>query len=204
MATAADRLALIITANGGQAVTELGKVGQAAEKNLGAAENRIDRLSHKMTSFGAGALAAGAVAAPGLKLAADATQDLADSVDKADATFGSSKGLEQYADGAATSMGKSKAESPRRGVCVRAPVEAGRAWGAALAESSAGLAQRTADLAEKYKRSRTRKCSRRSRTSSKTGSNKSLKGLLGINVQLKPEDLKASTRQPRRRRSWMR
>lgn len=189
MATAADRLALIITANGGQAVTELGKVGQAAEKNLGAAENRIDRLSHKMTSFGAGALAAGAVAASGLKLAADATQDLADSVDKADATFGSSKGLEQYADGAATSMGKSKAEALDAASAYGLLLKQAGLGGAALAESSAGLAQRTADLAEKYKKPY-EEVQQAIENVLKTGSNKSLKGLLGINVQLKPEDLK--------------
>ena len=72
MATAADRLS-IITANSGQAVTELGKVGQAAERTSAAGNRASSQLSHLDDELRR--RHAAACVRPGLKLAA--AQDLA-------------------------------------------------------------------------------------------------------------------------------
>lgn len=110
MTTATDRLALIISANGSQAITELGRVGAAAKKNLGDTEKSIDRLGSKMTTFGATAAAGGAVAASGLFSVAKASAQLVDATQAADVTFGKnlSASIEQFAGKAQDDLGLSR------------------------------------------------------------------------------------------------
>jgi len=187
--SATERLQLLITANGTQAVNELGKISRAAKADIGSAERSIDGLSAGLTRFGAASLVAGGVAARGLYSAAEAAQGLADSVDKADATFGSASQLSGFADRAAKSMGLSK----------EAALDAASAYGlllqqaglgrAGLAETSSQLAQRTSDLAERFKKPY-EEVQKAIENVLKTGSNKSLKGLLGIDVQIDPADIK--------------
>lgn len=189
MATATERLALLITANGDQAIRELGKVGATAKRDIGDAENRVQRLSGSLTSMGAGAVAAGATVASGLYAAVQAAQGLADSVDKADAVFGSSKGLEQYASGAAESMGRSKEAALDAATAYGALLKQSGLSGSALASSSSQLAQRTADLAERFKKPY-EEVQAAIESVIKTGSSKALKGLLGVGIQIDPAGLK--------------
>jgi hypothetical protein len=70
-----DRLALLITADVDQAVRGFKKVGTAAEKELGGAEKRMDKLGNTMTTAGAGMVAFGAVALVGLGKAAQASEE---------------------------------------------------------------------------------------------------------------------------------
>jgi hypothetical protein len=70
-----DRLALLITADVDQAVRGFKQVGKAAEKELGGAEKRMDKLGNTMTTAGAGMVAFGAVALVGLGKAAQASEE---------------------------------------------------------------------------------------------------------------------------------
>lgn len=109
MATATERLALLITANGSQAIRELDKVGTTAKKSVGEAETSVGRLSSSLTSVGAGAVAAGATVASGLAVAVKSASDLGESSNKAAVIFGKSFGqIEEFASGAATNLGQSK------------------------------------------------------------------------------------------------
>lgn len=56
-----DRLALIITADGAGAIKEFNKVGAAAEKELGKAEDRTKRVGSQMQSTGVAMIGAGAL-----------------------------------------------------------------------------------------------------------------------------------------------
>lgn len=189
MATATERLALLITADGGQAIRELDKLGASSKKNIGEAENRIGRLSSQLTTFGAGAVAAGATVASELYKAAESAQGLADSVDKADAVFGSSKSLERYAQTAANKMGMSKEAALDAASAYGALLKQSGVGGQALATASEALAQRTADLAERYKKPY-EEVQKAIEATVKTGSAKALKNLLGIGVQIDPASLK--------------
>lgn len=189
MATVTERLALIVSANGGQAIRELDKVGTTAKTQLGSAEASIDRVSTKMTSFGAASIAGGLVVASGLKVAADAAQGLADSYDKADAVFGSSTGLAKFADTSAEKLGLSKEAALDAASAYGSLLAQSGIGGNALASASAALATRTADLAEKFKKPY-EEVQAAIEAVIKTGSNKSLKGLLGVDIQIDPADLK--------------
>ena len=129
MATASERLALVITANGSQAVTELTKVGTTARTQLGAAEKSMDRIGTGMVNAGGAKVAAGgAVAVTAMFAAANAAQGLADSIGKAEDVFGSSVNLTAYSERAAESMALSK----------EAALDAASAYGLLLKQSGVG------------------------------------------------------------------
>lgn len=69
-----DRLAIIITANGSQAVSEFNRVGRAAGRSLSQAETRAQKLGATMTRVGATMLTAGAVATVGMFKLAQASE----------------------------------------------------------------------------------------------------------------------------------
>lgn len=70
-----DRLAIIITANGSQAVGEFNRVGRAAGSSLGQAEQRTQRLGSQLTRAGAAMVTFGAVALVGLYKLAQAAEE---------------------------------------------------------------------------------------------------------------------------------
>lgn len=109
MATATERLALLITANGQQAIRELGQVGSAAKKGVGDAERQIAKLENSLSTIGAASIAGGAVVASGLYMAVRAASDLGESSNKASVIFGRNFGqIQEFAEGAADSIGQSK------------------------------------------------------------------------------------------------
>ena len=107
---ATERLALIITASGAQAITELNRVGATAKTQLGTAETSIDRVSSKMIGLGAASTAGGAVASRALFGLAQSAAQLIDATQAADVTFGTdlSSSLEQFATTAQKTLGLSK------------------------------------------------------------------------------------------------
>lgn len=70
-----ERLAFILSLDASGAIRGFQKVGDAADKELGRADNRLDKLGSNMTKFGAGAVAASGVAAVGLFKFAQASQE---------------------------------------------------------------------------------------------------------------------------------
>ena len=51
-----ERLQILIDADAGGAVREFKKIGNTADRELGKATKSMDRMSSKLTSFGAGAV----------------------------------------------------------------------------------------------------------------------------------------------------
>ncbi len=72
-----EKLQYLITVDSAGAVKGFQNVGKSAEKELGKAEDRIDKVGARMTKFGAGALASAGVLGAGLFKTANAFQDLA-------------------------------------------------------------------------------------------------------------------------------
>lgn len=70
-----ERLALLITANGSQAIAEFQKTGAAAQKSLTAAQTSSQALSANLVRVGAGMAALGGVALVGLYKAAQAAEE---------------------------------------------------------------------------------------------------------------------------------
>jgi hypothetical protein len=112
MASMSQRLQFVIAADSKGAVKAFEDVGKAADKGLGKADDRLDKLGSRMVRFGAGAMAFAGVAAVGLKKLADAASDLGESVNKAGEIFGdSTDDIEKFGEAAARSIGMSKREA---------------------------------------------------------------------------------------------
>lgn len=63
-----ERLQILIDADAGGAVREFKKVGNTADRELGKATKSLDRMSSKLTSFGAGAVVGAAALGAGLAM----------------------------------------------------------------------------------------------------------------------------------------
>jgi hypothetical protein len=70
-----ERLAFILTLDADGAIRGFQRVGKEADKSLGKADARLEKLGHTMTKFGAGAVAASGVAAVGLFGLAKASEE---------------------------------------------------------------------------------------------------------------------------------
>ena len=66
MATVTNRLAFLISANADQAIKAFDKTANAADKQLGKAANKVDKLGASLTKFGAAGLAAAGTLGAGL------------------------------------------------------------------------------------------------------------------------------------------
>jgi hypothetical protein len=66
MATMTERLAFLISANADQAIRAFEKTANSAEKELGKAENKIDKVAGSLSKFGAGGMAFAGVAGAAL------------------------------------------------------------------------------------------------------------------------------------------
>lgn len=109
-----DRLALIITADGAGAIKEFNKVGAAAEKELGKAEDRTKKLGSQMQSTGVAMMGAAAVIGAGMYQAGKSAAELEQAVGGTEAVFEtSSKVIDEWAKGADKSAGLSE-EAARR------------------------------------------------------------------------------------------
>lgn len=107
--SATELLRLIIQADTAGAVRGLEAVGSSADKNLGRAQDRTDRLAANLTKFGAVAVSAGAVVAAGLFKAGEAASNLGEQVSQSQQIFGDAAGeIGSFAKGAAGSLGQSE------------------------------------------------------------------------------------------------
>lgn len=79
---AVDKLAILINANGSQAISEFKKVGAAAGSELGRAEGKAAAFGATATKVGLGMMAAGGIIAAGLAKAGSAAQSYAMEVGK--------------------------------------------------------------------------------------------------------------------------
>ena len=106
-----ERLALIIDADGQGAIREMDKVGRAAERDLGRAEDKTEKLSKTFTSAGTKMMAASAVMGAGLWAAASATSDLNEQISQSEQVFGpASDAITEFAEGAAA-IGQSETQA---------------------------------------------------------------------------------------------
>lgn len=107
--SAVERLAILVTADGGGAIREFGKVGDAADRELGRAETGAERLGGKMTSAGAVMMGASAVMVAGLWNAGQGAAALEQSVGGSEAVFKENAGvLLEWAKGADKAAGLSE------------------------------------------------------------------------------------------------
>jgi hypothetical protein len=83
MAGMTERLQFLITANPDSAISAFKKVGDTADKELGRADDRTKKLGGNLTKFGAGAVAASAIAIGALFKLSGTFSDLALDVEKA-------------------------------------------------------------------------------------------------------------------------
>lgn len=70
-----ERLAIILDVNGAAAVKEFEKVGAGAERELGKAENKVDKLGSQLTSVGTKMIGVGAVLVAGFARSAQAAEE---------------------------------------------------------------------------------------------------------------------------------
>lgn len=111
MATISERLAYILTADNKQFVSSFQQAGAAADKELGKADSKLDKLGGNLTKVGAGAVAFAGIAGAGLVKVALGASDLAESVNAVNVTFGdAAEGILQLGEEAARSVGLSKSE----------------------------------------------------------------------------------------------
>ena len=105
MAALTEQLKFLISANADSAIRAFEKTGSAAEKELGKAENKMDKVGTQLTRFGAGAMAFAGIAGGALysfaKDAEDAEQQsrkLANSIENSGKfAYGAQKRLEALA-----------------------------------------------------------------------------------------------------------
>jgi len=144
-----EKLQILITADGRAAQQEFNKVGKSAEQSLGKTDDRLQRLSGQMVSFGATTLVAGGVAAAGLYKLASAAGDLEESQNKANVVLGKegAGALEEYANGAAKAAGISKRAAIDAGSTFAVFGKSAGLSGQGLADFSVDLTQLAGDLA---------------------------------------------------------
>lgn len=111
MATLRERLEYVINLDAKQALKSLDEMGKSAEKNLGKAESKIDKLGGNFTKFGAMAVGAAGVAGVGLYKLSQVASNTAESINAVTVTFGeASKGVLQLSQDAAQSVGMAQAD----------------------------------------------------------------------------------------------
>jgi hypothetical protein len=104
-----ERLALLVTLDARGAVKGFNDLGKAADKNLGKADQKLDRMASRFQKAGAGMLATAGLAAAGLYKAGQSAADLEQAVGGTEAVFGdASKAIDDYASKAARAAGLSE------------------------------------------------------------------------------------------------
>jgi hypothetical protein len=110
-----ERLQILVDGNAQGAIREFQKVGAAADRELGRTEDKLNKISASLTSFGTGLIAGGAVAIAGLKTLADSASAYGEQVSAATVTFGEQGAaqLEKFAEAAADTANISKTEATK-------------------------------------------------------------------------------------------
>ena len=109
MASVSDRLAFIVSMDADQAIRAMGKVGDAADKDLSKVDKRLDQLGAQLTKFGAVAVGSAGIAAVGLRKLALGASDINEALQKSEVIFGdASDAVTSFAEDAASSLGLSQ------------------------------------------------------------------------------------------------
>ncbi|HEU5085673.1 MAG TPA: hypothetical protein VFU14_20195 [Acidimicrobiales bacterium] len=149
--SASERLAFILDLDAQGAIAGFRQVGATAERELGKADSRLDRLGGRMQTVGAGMVTAAGVAGVALYGLGRTAGDLEQAVGGTEAVFGSAAGaIDEFAGRSAQAMGLSErafreATTSIGGNLKRMGFDAG-----AAAEQSIELTQVAADLAATY------------------------------------------------------
>jgi hypothetical protein len=143
-----ERLQILVDGNASGAIREFQKVGAVADRELGRTEDKLAKLSNRLTSFGTGLLAGGAVAVGGLKQLADSASAYGEQVSAATITFGEegAKKLEEFADAAADTANISKTEATKAANGFAAFARQAGLTGTAAADFSTNLVQLAGDI----------------------------------------------------------
>ena len=146
-----ERLALLIDINGASAVAELNKVGAAADRELGKAEDRTQRMGTKFQTVGIGMMATAATIGAGLYAAGKGAAELEQSVGGTEAVFESSSGvIDTWAKGADTAAGLSEQAARRLTTQIGGALQGLGFAQDEAASKSIELTQIGADLAATY------------------------------------------------------
>jgi hypothetical protein len=149
--SAVERLAILVTADGGGAIREFGRVGQSAERELGRAESRAEKLGGKMTATGAVMMSASAVMVAGMWNAGQAAAAQEQAVGGAEAVFKDhAAGMLDWAESADTAAGLSEEAALRLSTRMGGALKGLGYEQAAAAEQSIRNIQIAADLAATY------------------------------------------------------
>jgi hypothetical protein len=156
-----ERLALLIDINGASAVAELNKVGAAADRELGKAEDRTQRMGTKFQTVGIGMMATAATIGAGLYAAGKGAAELEQSVGGTEAVFASSSGvIDTWAKGADTAAGLSEQAARRLTTQIGGALQGLGFAQDEAASKSIELTQIGADLAATYGGPRLTRCRR--------------------------------------------
>jgi hypothetical protein len=148
MAGFTERLALVIDADGKGAIKEFEKVSAASGKSLGDTDSKLAKASGSLTTFGIGAVNAGALVAGGMFKMAQAAGDLGESMSAAGVIFGDGvKTVEKFGDAAAKTAGLSKKAAVDGAVTFGTFGKAAGLAGEDLAGFSTEMLQLAGDLA---------------------------------------------------------
>lgn len=146
-----NRLAFIITADAKAALTEFDKVGEAAERDLGKAEQKIDKLGAGFRKAGAGMLAAGGLAAAGLWKAGSAASGFEQSAGGIESVFGDAASvITEFGETAAETAGLSKTEVNQMASVIGAGLKGMGFSAEDAATTVVELEKRAADMAATF------------------------------------------------------
>jgi hypothetical protein len=109
MAALTEQLKFLISANADGAIRAFEKTGKSAEKELGKAEDKIEKLGGQLTKFGAGAMVFAGIAGKSLYGLVDGASSLSETVNKVDVIFGdASQTIKDFSVDSAKSLGMSR------------------------------------------------------------------------------------------------
>ena len=145
---ALERLQILVDGNAQGAIREFEKLGQAADRELGKTDDRLNRISASLTSFGTGLLAGGAVAIGGLKQLANSASDYGEQVSAATVIFGEEGAaqLEQFAEAASDTANISKTEATKAANSFATFARQAGLTGTAAVKFSTDLVQLAGDI----------------------------------------------------------
>jgi hypothetical protein len=113
MATISERLAYVLTFDTSSGVKSLEKFGKTADKELGKADQKLDKLGSNMSKFGAGAVAFAGLAGAGLVKMASGAADASANMSALEQVVGdvTAQEIGKWAEGSARAVGLASKEA---------------------------------------------------------------------------------------------
>ena len=146
-----ELLRLVVDADTDGAVRSVNKFGKAADRDLGRAEQKIDKVGAGFRKAGALMLSAGGVAAAGLATTIGAASDLEQSVGAVESVFGDAAGtIEDFGETAAQAAGLSKREVNEMAAVLGAQLQSFGFEADEAADEVVKLQSRAADMAATF------------------------------------------------------